>query len=187
MVEIWPLHILIYCNQCSPFPVVKACDKSFLYRCKSQSCYIFISVTHPNLWPKLQHYIPIFGLVMLPKWRPRYMGFMQLDHPIAGYRAMWHRLTQFEGVKAIPSLLVIVTSVFGPKLQHNISIFGLVMVETWPPVYMNYCKQYIPSQVAESPCSRLTASCKSQSCCIFIGATPSLFGPNCSITSQYLA
>ena len=27
-------------------------------------------------------------------------------------------------------------------------------------------------QVAESPCSRLTASCKSQTCCIFIGATP---------------
>ena len=31
---------------------------------------------------------PIFGLVILPKWRPRYMGFMQLDYPIAGYRAM---------------------------------------------------------------------------------------------------
>ena len=44
---------------------------------------------HPlSLWPKLQHYIPIFGLVILPKWRPRYMGFMQLDYPIAGYRAM---------------------------------------------------------------------------------------------------
>ena len=41
---------------------------------------------------------------------------------------------------------------------------------------MNYCNQYISSQVAESPCSRLTASCKSQTCCIFIGATPSVFG-----------
>ena len=30
---------------------------------------------------------------------------------------------------------------------------------------MNYCNQYISSQVAESPCSRLTASCKSQTCC----------------------
>ena len=38
------------------------------------------------------------------------MGFMQLDHLIAGYRAMWHRLTQFEGVKANPSLLVIFIS-----------------------------------------------------------------------------
>ena len=37
------------------------------------------------------------------------MGFMQLDYPIAGYRAMWPRLTQFEGVKATPSLLVIFT------------------------------------------------------------------------------
>ena len=27
---------------------------------------------------------------------------------------------------------------------------------------MNYCNQYISSQVAESPCSRFTASCKSQ-------------------------
>ena len=43
---------------------------------KSQSCC------------KLQHYIPISGLALLPKWRPRYMGFIQLDHPIAGYRAM---------------------------------------------------------------------------------------------------
>ena len=40
---------------------------------------------------------------------------------------------------------------------------------------MNYCNKYISSQVAESPCSRFTASCKSQSCCIFIGATPSVF------------
>ena len=37
------------------------------------------------------------------------MGFMQLDNPIAGYRAMWHRLTQSVGVKAIPYLLVIFT------------------------------------------------------------------------------
>ena len=41
---------------------------------------------------------------------------------------------------------------------------------------MNYCNKYISSQVAESPCSRFTASCKSQSCCIFIGATPLVFG-----------
>ena len=27
---------------------------------------------------------------------------------------------------------------------------------------MNYCNQYISSQVAESPCSGFTASCKSQ-------------------------
>ena len=66
---------------------------------------------------------------------------------------------------------------FWTKLQHNISIFGSVMVETWPPVYMNYCKQYIPSQVAESPCSRLTASCKSQSCAYLLVPPPHLFGP----------
>ena len=36
-----------------------------------------IAALHPNIW-----------LSILPKWRPRYMGFMQLDYPIAGYRAM---------------------------------------------------------------------------------------------------
>ena len=37
---------------------------------------------------------------------------------------------------------------------------------------MNYCNQYISSQVAESPCSGFTASCKSQSCCIFLWCHP---------------
>ena len=36
-----------------------------------------IAALHPNIW-----------LSYPAKWRPRYMGFMQLDHPIAGYRAM---------------------------------------------------------------------------------------------------
>ena len=54
----------------------------------SPKAVAYLLVPPPHLWPKLQHYIPIFGLVILPKWRPRYMGFMQLDHPIAGYRAM---------------------------------------------------------------------------------------------------
>ena len=48
----------------------------------------YLLVPPPQSLPKLQHYIPISGLAMLPKWRPRYMGFMQLDHPIAGYRPM---------------------------------------------------------------------------------------------------
>ena len=39
----------------------------------------------------------------------------------------------------------------------------------------------ISSQVAESPAADLLASCKSRRCCIFIGATPSIFGPNCSL------
>ena len=54
----------------------------------SPKAVAYLLVPPLNLWPKLQHYIPIFGLVILPKWRPRYMGFMQLDHPIAGYRAI---------------------------------------------------------------------------------------------------
>ena len=36
-----------------------------------------IAALHPNIW-----------LSPAAKMAPRYMGFMQLDHPIAGYRAM---------------------------------------------------------------------------------------------------
>ena len=54
------------------------------------------------------------------------------------------------------------------KLQHNILIFGLVMVEIWPAVYTSFLHR-----------------CKCQSCSIFISATPSI-GPSCSI-AQYLA
>ena len=54
----------------------------------SPKAVAYLLVPPPQSLPKLQHYIPIFGLVILPKWRPRYMGFMQLDYPIAGYRAM---------------------------------------------------------------------------------------------------
>ena len=108
---------------------------------------------------------------MLPKWRPRYMGFMQLDHLIAGYRAMWHRLTQFEGVKAIPSLLVIVTQCLD-KLQHNISIFGLVMVETWPLYIWITATSIFHPKSQNLPAADLLLAVSPKACCIFIGATP---------------
>ena len=46
-----PLYILVHCNQCTPLPVVKSCDKSFLHRCKSQSCSIVISATPSIIGP----------------------------------------------------------------------------------------------------------------------------------------
>ena len=41
----------------------------------SPKAVAYLLVPPPQSLPKLQHYIPIFGLVILPKWRPRYMGF----------------------------------------------------------------------------------------------------------------
>ena len=77
-----------YCNQYISSQVAESPCSGFTASCKVPKL-LHIYWCHPlSLWPKLQHYIPIFGLVILPKWRPRYMGFMQLDYPIAGYRAM---------------------------------------------------------------------------------------------------
>ena len=54
----------------------------------SPKAVAYLLVPPPQSLAQIAAYIPIFGLVILPKWRPRYMGFMQLDYPIAGYRAM---------------------------------------------------------------------------------------------------
>ena len=45
------------------------------------------------------------------------MGLMQLDHCIAGYRAMWHGLTHFVDLKAIPYASVIFT-----QCLHQIAV-----------------------------------------------------------------
>ena len=76
-----------YCNQYISSQVAES-PAADLLLAVSPKAVAYLLVPPPQSWPKLQHYIPIFGLVILPKWRPRYMGFMQLDYPIAGYRAM---------------------------------------------------------------------------------------------------
>ena len=54
----------------------------------SPKAVAYLLVPPPQSLAQIAALHPIFGLVILPKWRPRYMGFMQLDHTIAGYRAM---------------------------------------------------------------------------------------------------
>ena len=81
-----PVH-MNYCNQYISSQVAESPCSGFTASCKSQSCCIFIGAT-PQSLAQIAALHPIFGLVILPKWRPRYMGFMQLDYPIAGYRAM---------------------------------------------------------------------------------------------------
>ena len=54
----------------------------------SPKAVAYLLVPPPQSLAQIAALHPIFGVVILPKWRPRYMGFMQLDYPIAGYRAM---------------------------------------------------------------------------------------------------
>ena len=73
------------------------------------------------------------------------------------------------------------------KLQHNILIFGLVMVETWPAVYASLLQPVDPITSRKILRQEFSSQSKSQSCSIFISATPSIIGPSCSIIAQYLA
>ena len=47
----------------------------------SPKAVAYLLVPPPQSLAQIAALHPIFGLVILPKWRPRYMGFMQLDHP----------------------------------------------------------------------------------------------------------
>ena len=73
------------------------------------------------------------------------------------------------------------------KLQHNILIFGLAMVEIWPAVYTSSLQPVYPITSRKSCDKSFLHRCKCQSCSIFISATPSIIGPSCSIIAQYLA
>ena len=76
-----------YCNQYISSQVAESPCSGFTASCKSQSCaYLLvpppqslaqIAALHPNIW-----------LSYPAKMASQYMGFMQLDYPIAGYRAM---------------------------------------------------------------------------------------------------
>ena len=41
----------------------------------SPKAVAYLLVPPPQSWPKLQHYIPIFGLVILPKMASQVYGF----------------------------------------------------------------------------------------------------------------
>ena len=74
--------MLVYCNQWTPLPVVKSCDKSFLHRCKSQSCSIFISATPSINSPSCSIIAQYLGLAGPPKWLTKYMDLLQPDPPL---------------------------------------------------------------------------------------------------------
>ena len=73
------------------------------------------------------------------------------------------------------------------KLQHNILIFGLAMLEIWPAVYTSSLQPVYPITSRKSCDKSFLHRCKCQCCSIFISATPSIIGPSCSIIAQYLA
>ena len=106
MVETWPAVYASLLQPVDPITSRKILRQEFFHRCKSQSCSIFISATPSNNWPKLQHYSPIFGLARPPKWLTTYMGLLQPDPSIAGYRAMWQGFNSSVRLKAFPPLLL---------------------------------------------------------------------------------
>ena len=138
-----PLYMLVYWNQWTPLPVVKSCDKSFLHRCKSQSCSIFISATPSIIGPScsiIAQYLAWPGRQngSLPTW-----VYCSQNPPLQGYRAMWQGLTPLYISKLFHLYWCNSLSVWS-KLQHNILIFGLVMVETWPAVYASLLQPVDP-------------------------------------------
>ena len=128
-----PLYILVYCNQCTPLPVVKSCDKSFLHRCKCQSCSIFISATPSIIGPScsiIAQYLAWPGRQngALPTW-----VYWSQTSPLQVTEQCDMGLTPLYVSKLFHLYWCNSLSVWS-KLQHDILIFGLVMVEIWPAI-----------------------------------------------------
>ena len=117
--------MLVYCNQWTPLPVVKSCDKSFLHRCKSRSCSIFISAT-PSInspscsiiaqylaWPGRQN-------GSLPTWI-----YCSQTSPLEVTERCDMGLSHLY-VSMLSHLYWCNSLSVWSKLQHNILIFGLV-------------------------------------------------------------
>ena len=124
MVEIWPLYILVHCNQCTPLPVVKSCDKSFLHRWKCQSCSIFISATPSIIGPScsiIAQYLAWPGRQngALPTW-----VYWSQTPPLQVTEQCDMGLTPLYVSKLFHLYWCNSLSVWS-KLQHNILIFGL--------------------------------------------------------------
>ena len=70
---------------------------------------------HPNALPKLQHYITLFGLDMVPKWRTGYLGFLIQV-------ALWQVVTQVSPCRCKSERYYIIIRTTHPnmllKLQH---------------------------------------------------------------------
>ena len=134
MVEIWPA---VYTSSLQPvYPITsrKSCDKSFLHRCKCQSCSIFISATPSIIGPSYsiiaQHLArPGRQNGALPTW-----VYWSQTPPLQVTEQCDMGLTPLYVSKLFHLYWCNSLSVWS-KLQHNILIFGLVMVEIWPAVY----------------------------------------------------
>ena len=135
--------MLVYWNQWTPLPVVKSCDKSFLHRCKSQSCSIFISATPSIIGPScsiIAQYLAWPGRQngSLPTW-----VYCSQNPPLQVTERCDRGLTPLYISKLFHLYWCNSLSVWS-KLQHNILIFDLVMVETWPAVYASLLKPVDP-------------------------------------------
>ena len=188
MVETWPPAYVSYCNQYSSFPVLETSYRRLKPRCKSQSCSLFISVTHLIFGPNCSITSQYLILVMPPKCHPQVHGLSQPDPFIAGYRALWHGFTPvFRSPQSYCLFIGVIHLVSGP----NSSILAQYLAWLWwkhdPRYILLYCNQWGSFPVVKACEDSFLYRCKSQSCSIFISVTPLMFGPNCSITSQYLA
>ena len=71
------------------------------------------------------------------------MGLLKPDLSIAGYRAMWHGFNSSVRLKLFHLYWCNSLSVWS-KLQHDILIFGLVIVEIWTAVYTSLLQPVYP-------------------------------------------
>ena len=162
-----PLYMQVYCNQWTPLPVVKSCDKSFLHRCKSQSCSIFISATPSIIGPScsiIAQYLAWSGCQngSLPTWvycsqtpplQVTEHWFNSSSLPTWVYCSQTPPLQVTERcdtgltpqyVSKLFHLYWCNSLSLWSKLHHIILIFGLVMVETWPAVYASLLQPVDP-------------------------------------------
>ena len=121
--------MLVYCNQWTPLPVVKSCDKSFLHRCKSRSCSIFISATPSINSPSCSIIAQYLAWARLPNGSLPTWIYCSQTSPLEVTERCDMGFKSSVRLNAVPLYWCNSLSVWS-KLQHNILIFSLVMVET---------------------------------------------------------
>ena len=173
MVEIWPAVYTSSLQPVYPIKVAKSCDKSFLHRCKCQSCSIFISSL--NNWPKFtvakdksflhrckcqscSIFISATPSIIGPSYRiiAQYLAWPGRQNGALPTWVYWSQTPPLQVTEQCDMGLtpLYVSKLFHlywcnslsvwSKLQHNILIFGLVMVEIWPAVYTSSLQPVYP-------------------------------------------
>ena len=180
MVEIWPA---VYTSSLQPvYPITsrKILRQEFLHRCKCQCCSIFISATPSIIGPScsiIAQYLALPGRQngALPTW-----VYWSQTPPLQVTEQCDMGLTPLYVSKLFHLYWCNSLSVWS-KLQHNILIFGLAMLEIWPAVYTSSLQPVYPITSRKICDKSFLHRCKCQCCSIFISATPSIIGPSCSI------